>query len=115
MKALYQRYTFISVLILLMFASGYSRQLAIGQVKASGWSVGPQTEPDIYRGRNSLDNTEAMYQAGNQAAAKTGRPKGTIIAPDTGNNALLFGDCDTGTIQQLSGGQLSAFLSDQAH
>lgn len=118
MSALHQRYTFFPVLILLMFASGYSKQpQAISHASVSGsLSAGAQSEPAIPCRWNSWSNTLAFYQARRQAAAaKTFYSNGTTIAADTGNNALLFGDWDTGTIQQLSEGQLNAYFSDQAH
>jgi hypothetical protein len=118
MSALHQRYTFFPVFIILMFASGYSKQpQAISHASVSGsLSAIAQNESDIYYGWNNWGNILAFYQARRQAAAaKTVHSNGTAIAADTGSNTLLFGDWDTGTIQQLAGGQLNAYFSDQVH
>jgi hypothetical protein len=99
-----------------MFASGYSKQ---SQAKSnanvsSSLNTNAQSEPDIHCRWNNWPNTLGLYQAKRQAAsAETDHSNGTIIASYTGSNLLLFGDWDTGTIQQLSGGQLNAYFSDQ--
>jgi hypothetical protein len=118
MRALHQRYTFFPVFIILMFVSGYSKQpQAMSDANvSSGLSASAQNEPDIPCKWNNWGNTLAFYQARRQAAAaKTVHSNGTTIASNTGNNTLLFGDWDTGTIQQLSGGQLNAYFSDKEH
>lgn len=77
-------------------------------------SASVQTEPKIHCRWNDWTNTLALYRTRRQAAtATTDHPNGTTIASDTGNNVLLFGDWDTGTIQQLSGGQFKPYFSDQ--
>jgi hypothetical protein len=116
MRVLHQRYTFFPVLILLMLASGYSKQpQAMSNANvSSGLSTIAQNEPDIHCRWNNWGNTLAFYQARRQAVAKQADDSnGTTLAPDTGNNVLLFGDWDTGTIQQLSDGQLNPHFSDQ--
>ena len=118
MRALYHQYTVFPLLILLMFVSGYSKQpQAMSNANVgSGLSTSTQNEPDIHCRWNNWGNTLALYQARKQeVTAKTDHPTRTTIASYTGNNILLFGEWDTGTIQQLSGGQLNAYFSDQEH
>ena len=116
MRVLHHQYSFFPVLLLLMFASGHSNQPhAMNDANMrNSLSASVQNVPDIHCGWSNWTNTLALYQARRQAvSAKTDQPNGTTIASDTSNNVLLFGDWNTGTIQQLSGGQLSAYFSDQ--
>src|SRR6266404_3109840 len=117
MRALYRYFILVPVLIVVIFGPQSSNRLEItSTINANArQSSNRDDEAAAYYLRDGRTSQALVATRRMASNVQSDARSATTLAPDTGRNVLLFGEWDTGTLQQLSNGQLDEYLSSPDH